>query len=149
MELIIQTFGIDWKILLVQIVNFSLLLGALSYFLYKPLTKLIEARRAQIIQGVADAERAESALKDADAKKAEILTHAALESERMVAVAREHAKTEEAGILVSARERSERLVREAELKGEEIRQDALRKSKEDMARLIVLGVEKTLRSRTS
>lgn len=149
MEIIIETFGIDWKILLVQIANFAILLGVLSYFLYKPITRLIEQRRAQIIQGVADAERAERALKDADAKKAEILTNASLESERMIATAREHAKVQGADLITIAQQRSERLLREAELKGEEIRQDALRKSKEDMARLIVLGVEKTLRNRTS
>ena len=148
MDQIIHTFGIDWKVLVVQMVNFSILLGVLWYFLYKPLTHLIEQRRAQIIKGVADAERAEAALRDADAKKAELLTRASLEAERLITTAREHAKAKEAGILDEAQKRTERMLHEATLKGEEIREEAVRKSQEDMARLIVLGVEKTLRQQS-
>jgi F-type H+-transporting ATPase subunit b len=92
MDQIITIFHVDWKILLVQIINFSLLMGVLWYVLYKPVTGLIESRRAQIIKGVADAERAEVALRDADAKKGEIITGAMLEAERLVTAAREQAE---------------------------------------------------------
>lgn len=144
MDQIIATFGIDWKILLVQGLNFSVLLAALWYLLYRPITNLIESRRAQIIEGVANSERALAALKDSDAKKAEILTAAALEAESVIATARESAKKREATILAEAQEKYERALAEAMLKGEEIERAALLKSQEEIARLIVLGVEKTL-----
>jgi F-type H+-transporting ATPase subunit b len=144
MEQLIQAFGIDWRVILVQMVNFAILLTALWYFLYKPFTALIEKRRAHIIQGIADAERAHKALMDADAKKAEILAHATLNSERMLLVAREQAKQKEAEIIAQAQARSERILREADLKGKEIKEEALRESKEEIAKLIVLGTEKTL-----
>ena len=144
MEQILDVFGVDWKILIVQIVNFGLLLGVLWYILYKPLTKLINDRRTQIIEGVANAERAEAAVKDADAKKTEIIAKASIEAEGVVTAARTAGKTREAQIIKEAQERHERILKEAELKGEEMKREALRESKEDIAKLIVLGAEKTL-----
>jgi len=145
MEQIIDVFGIDWKILVVQIINFSVLLGVLWYFLYKPLTNLIENRRAQIIKGVADAERAEAALKDADTKKADILAKASIEAQDIVNASRTSGKAREAEIVKEAQEKYERMMAEAALKSEEIQREALAKSKQEIAKLVVLGVEKTLK----
>jgi len=145
MEQIIDVFGLDWKKLLVQMVNFGVLLGVLWYFLYKPLTALIENRRAQIIKGVADAERAEAALKDADTKKADILAKASIEAQEIVNASRSSGKAREAEIVQEAQEKYERMLAEAAMKGEEIQREALAKSKQEIAKLVVLGVEKTLK----
>jgi len=147
MEQIIDVFGLDWKKLLVQMVNFGVLLGVLWYFLYKPLMTLIENRRAQIIKGVADAERAEAALKDADTKKADILAKASIEAQEIVNASRSTGKVREAEIVKEAQEKYERMLAEASLKGEEIQREALAKSKQELAKLVVLGVEKTLKDR--
>ncbi len=148
MEQIIDTFGIDWKIILIQMVNFSILLGVLWYVLYRPLIKLIEKRRAQIIKGVADAERAEAALKDADSKKSEILAEASMEAEKIITASKETAKKKEAEILKEGKYKYDRLLTEAKLKAEEIKREALEESREELAKLIVLGVEKTIRKKT-
>ena len=146
MEQLIDTFGIDWRILLVQIVNFGVLAALLWYVLYKPLVSLIENRRAQIIKGVADAERAEAAFKDADAKKSDIISEASIEADKIVSAARDTAKKKEAEIVKEGQQKHDRLLNEAGMKGEEIKRSALEESKEEIARLIVLGVEKTLRN---
>jgi hypothetical protein len=39
------------------------------------------------------------------------------------------------------------MLKEAQLKSEEVQREALVKSKQDIAKLVVLGVEKTLRER--
>jgi F-type H+-transporting ATPase subunit b len=146
MEQLIATFGINWKILIVQIVNFFILIVLLKYFLYGPFVNLIESRRAQIIKGVADAERADSALRDADAKKTDILANASIEAEKIVALARETGKKKEAELLKEGQQKYERMLVEANMKSEEIKRTALEESREEISRLIVLGVEKTLRS---
>jgi F-type H+-transporting ATPase subunit b len=145
MEQLINTFGIDWKMLTVQIVNFSVLFGILWYFLYRPLVNLIESRRAQIIKGVADAERADVALRDADSKKTDILAQASIEAEKIVATAREAGKAKEAELMKEGQTKYERLLAEAGMKGEEMKRGALEESKEEISRLIVLGVEKVIR----
>jgi len=45
-------FGVNWKLLLVQAVNFGLLLSALTYFLYKPVLRMIDERREKVAEGV-------------------------------------------------------------------------------------------------
>lgn len=147
MEPIFGVFGIDWKVLVVQIFNFSVLLGVLWYFLYRPLLRLIESRREQIIEGVANAERAEAALKDADAKKAGIIAAASMEADTIIAGARESGKVREHTIVKLAEEKAERIVNEARLQSEGIKRDTLDETKEEVARLIVLGTEKMLREK--
>ncbi|HMA79010.1 MAG TPA: hypothetical protein VKP88_07860, partial [Candidatus Paceibacterota bacterium] len=65
MEQLIQAFGIDTRLIVVQIINFGLLLALLSYFLYRPILNLLEEREAKITQGIKDAEAAAAAKADA------------------------------------------------------------------------------------
>ena len=120
MEQIIDVFDIDWKMVVVQVVNFTLVLGVLWYVFYKPLTMLVEKRRAQIIKGVADAERVAVALQDVDAKRGEIVTQATIEAERILVTAQEQGKQKEAEMLKEAQVQCERILAEARVKAEEI-----------------------------
>lgn len=58
MELITQ-LGVDWKLLIAQIVNFTILVGVLTFFVYQPLLDLIDARREKIRKAMEDAKRVE------------------------------------------------------------------------------------------
>ena len=55
MELLTK-LGVDWKLLLAQIVNFTILLSILSFFVYRPLLRVIDERRERIRQSMEDAE---------------------------------------------------------------------------------------------
>jgi F0F1-type ATP synthase membrane subunit b/b' len=110
------------------------------------LIKLIESRRAQIIKGVADAERAETALREADSKKSDILAEASIDAEKIISSAREAGKKKESEILKDGQYKYDRMITEAKLKAEEIKREAVEKSREEIAKLIVLGVEKTLKT---
>jgi F0F1-type ATP synthase membrane subunit b/b' len=56
MEEIIHAFGIDQRLIIIQIVNFAILAGALGYFLYTPVLRLLREREEKIAQGLKDAE---------------------------------------------------------------------------------------------
>lgn len=58
--------GIDWKIFLSQAVNFFILLLVLTFFVYKPLIKIIKQRNAKIKEGLDKAEEADVRLKEID-----------------------------------------------------------------------------------
>jgi len=64
-ELLFQ-LGIDWKLLLSQIVNFFILLTILTFFVYKPLIKVIKERSRRIKEGLDKAQEADLRLKDID-----------------------------------------------------------------------------------
>jgi F0F1-type ATP synthase membrane subunit b/b' len=58
MDAILTTFGIDWHLLLLQGINFGILLAGLTYFLYKPVMRMLEERSNTVRQGVEDAHKA-------------------------------------------------------------------------------------------
>jgi F0F1-type ATP synthase membrane subunit b/b' len=50
MEAIVEAFGIDAHLIIVQIVNFAILMAALGYFLYTPILNLLRDREEKIAQ---------------------------------------------------------------------------------------------------
>src|SRR3989344_5803462 len=95
MESILSTFGIDWRLLTVSMVNFGVLLAGLTYFLYKPGTKMLEARRQKLIQGVNDAEAEAQALKKIKSPRPANLAEAGAQADAMLARARASAAAKE------------------------------------------------------
>lgn len=144
MSAILQAFGIDWHLLLINAVNFGLLLAALWYFLYAPLTKIIEERREKVAEGVRAAHHAERHLAEIDASRQKILAEAGTEADRLIADARKAGEEKERDLVVSGEASAERILRDAEAQAQELKEKAVQESKEEVAKLIVLGVEKTL-----
>ncbi|MBI3336247.1 ATP synthase F0 subunit B [Candidatus Peregrinibacteria bacterium] len=58
MELLAK-LGVDLNLIIAQVVNFAILLGILSYFVYRPLLNLLDTRRARIQKAMDDAARIE------------------------------------------------------------------------------------------
>ncbi len=145
MQSLLSVFGIDWKILLAQSVNFVILLAGLSYFLYRPVMKLLSDRANKIAQGVRDAEAAAKAAKETDEARAGVLSSAEREAEAIVARATEEGKMERAGIVKSAQDRSAALLSDAHAQAEELERKALRESQQKIAQMAVLAAEEILR----
>jgi len=59
--------GIDWRLLIAQLVNFVILFTALTFLLYKPLIAALDKRRAKIAESLANAEKIGDELKRANA----------------------------------------------------------------------------------
>ena len=149
MEQLIQAFGIDVKLITVQIVNFLILLGVLSYFLYKPVLNLLEKREEDIKQGIKDAEAAATAKAEAESEKQSVLSEAHKEAEAINERAKEHAGQKAVEITEAANEKSALIIKNAEAKGEEIKQSAHQESESEIAKLAVLAAEQVLREKNS
>lgn len=142
---IAAVFGINWKLLLIQSINFGLLLLILWKFLYKPLVRMIAKRQETIEQGVKDAEKAEINLLEVNEQKDSILQGATDEGEKIVGKAVETAKQKETELLKEANSKSERVIADAALKAEEIKKVAHEESKAEIAKIAVLAAEKVIR----
>jgi F-type H+-transporting ATPase subunit b len=105
----------DWWTLALQIVNFGILVWLLHRFLYKPVLRMIDARKAEIEKQFADVRAAEdhakTALAAADAERAGIaaeraaaLKAAAVQAEEAATARRGQAEREAAALLDGARE---------------------------------------------
>ena len=144
MEGLITTFGIDWRMLAIQIVNFGVLLTALWYFLYKPMLQFLDKRRSEVVEAVQKSEQAELKLKDAAAAKTKKIAEAAREAMAIMDSAQVSAQAQAAALLLEAQQRAERTLLEAHERAEEVKRKTLIAQKAEIARMAVLGAEKTL-----
>ena len=70
---IAQTFGVDWPQLIAQIISFSIVCFLLQRFAYKPVLNMLEQRRKQIEEGVANAKKIADELARAETRRQEML----------------------------------------------------------------------------
>lgn len=144
MDQLLEAFGIDWKLLIAQAVNFGVLFVALTYLLYKPVMKTLDERRKVVAKGVEDAKQAEVLLASADEEAAKRLSTAESEAEATVAAARDAATSEKTRIMKEAEARAEAIEADAEARASETAAKALRESEKEIARLAVLAAAKVV-----
>jgi F-type H+-transporting ATPase subunit b len=144
MESILTTFGIDWHLLVINIVNFAVLLVGLWYFLYAPITKMLEERRLKIVRGVEAADQAQTSLAEIESARTQKLAEAGKQADELVARARAAAAAKEKELRDAAERSAESLLKDAEAQAGEIKAKAVAESKEEVAKLIVLGMEKAM-----
>ena len=142
---LIHAFGIDWKLIIVQSVNFLVMLGILSYFVYGPVMRMLRERAAKVAQGLTDAEVARKDREAVSAERSGIIAEAQHEAEKIVARAQDEGKTERNTIVKSAQDRAQQIVKDGELAADEERRRALKESEAEVARAAVLAAEKILR----
>ncbi len=142
-----STFGLDWKLLLVQSVNFGLLLLLLWKFLYTPVLKMLDERRGKIAESVVKAEAADRRLADADTEGKGIVASAGKEAELLVAAGRSRAEEQAAEIAKQAQERADRVIADAAARAEETKRQALVAGEKEIARAAMLAAEKILKEK--
>ncbi len=144
MDQLFTTFGVNWKLLVMQAVNFGLLLLVLWKYVYTPVLKLIDERREQIAEGVRTAEAADRRLADADEEGKQLVGAAAKEGEGLVAAARLRADERAQEIVKSAEAKAAASLAEAVQRAEEAQRKAMQESEKEITRAAMLAAEKIL-----
>jgi F-type H+-transporting ATPase subunit b len=83
-ENITRTFGVDWPHLGAQIISFCIVCALLYRWAYKPILKILEERRQQIAQGLANTKRIATELAQAEAQRHEIVQKANAEATQII-----------------------------------------------------------------
>ena len=125
MSELIHKLGIDWKLLVAQVVNFLVLLFLLKKFLYKPVLELLAKRRASIAESIANTERIAQELKSIESRKIAEVEKAKKEAEKRV----------------------EKLIKDAGQRIEEDRANMMADVAGEVKELVFLATEKVLRER--
>ncbi len=149
MEQLIHAFGIDIRLITIQMINFVVLLGLLSYFLYKPVFNLLAQREETIKKGIADAEEAAQAKALATQEKQEVLTAAQKEAGEITARAEGFGKERTEVMLKEAAEKAAHAIKDAEAKSALLKAQAIKESEAEIARLAILAAEKVLQEKAS
>jgi F-type H+-transporting ATPase subunit b len=145
MDQLFAAFGIDWRLLVVNLINFGLLLAALWYFLYGPLTKMLEDRRRRLAEGVTAANEADRKLAEIEGSRADMLASAGKEADDVIAAARAAGATKQHEIVSAAEASANAILSDAQAQAVELKREAIEESKQEVAKLIVLGMEKALK----
>ncbi|MEG6508974.1 hypothetical protein V6C03_08320 [Methyloligella sp. 2.7D] len=128
---------IDWWTLLLQTVNFLLLVWLLQHFLYKPVRAVIEKRRALAERALTQAEATE---KQATAAKADFEAKTAgLDEARKAELKQAHetAEAEAKKILADARQQADAIRAEAKRDAKESQAEAVAGVREDIVQTAV------------
>lgn len=116
---ILSALGIDWKLLVMQLVAFLLLVWALNKWVFPVFFKIVDKRQAQIDESN---RAAVEASKHAEAAQAE--------TEKLLKKARQEAKD----IVATAREEAVSLVSDAETKGKQQAEYLVRDARDQLAK---------------
>ena len=115
-----SSLEIDWKILIGQIVNFTILFFVLKFFLYKPFLNLLKTRREKIEDGINKSLEAEEKLshleemkskmeKDNEGAKKDILLKAQEEAKKRSEEMAKKLEEDRIALLVKAKKEAEDL----------------------------------------
>ncbi|MDD2807349.1 MAG: F0F1 ATP synthase subunit B [Patescibacteria group bacterium] len=113
MESIITTFHIDWRLLIAQAVNFGLVVGVLWWFAVKPLTKLMAERSATIEKSLHDAEEITKKLQVAEEEKRQLINHARVQSQEIIAQGQARSAEATALAVNRAKEQVKKIIEES------------------------------------
>lgn len=142
-ELITQ-FGIDWKLLLAQAVNFFVLLFLLHRFAYKPILRMLKERKREIEKGIEFKEQAEKELRNIGELRIETIKAAKTQALGIVSEAETIGRSKKDEIVKEAQKKAEIMVAEGKQAVEEEKAKMGEKVYADAQSLIRLGITKVL-----
>jgi len=139
--------GIDWRLLVLQVVAFLILVWLLGKFVYPWLMKSVDERQKDIEAAAKAAKKAQESAAESQAETAELLAEARKEAAEIVATAKL-----EAGEMVStseakAKSTAEKIVADAHAQIEKDIDKARRELHDETLDLIALATEKIVRKK--
>lgn len=141
---IFASLGIDWTLLVLQLISFLILVALLRKFVYPVFIKVIDERQEKIDESVKAAQAAEQKAESAQEDIAALLKEARKEAKEIVATAKDEATAMVDASGKKAKQRAEKIVADAH---EQIEKDVIAARKalhNDTIELVALATEKVV-----
>jgi F-type H+-transporting ATPase subunit b len=136
-EAVARAFGVDWPHLGAQMMSFGIVCAVLYALAYKPILRILEARRQQIAGGLANAEKIKRELARIEAERQEILTRAGAEGKQLIDEARAAAARVQAEETQKAIAAAEQIIVRAHDAAQRERAVMLAELRREVGRLVV------------
>lgn len=136
-ESVARTFGVDWTHLGAQIVSFGIVCAVLYLLAYKPILRILDARRQQIASGLANAEKIKAELARIELERQDVLTKADGEGKQLIEEARAAAARVRAEETRKATSAAEQILARAREAAERDRAQMLVELRREVGRLVV------------
>jgi F-type H+-transporting ATPase subunit b len=129
--------GIQWKILVEQTINFSIVFFVLWRFAYKPIFQMLQARRDKIAEALANAEKIKVDVARTEAERQKILADAGDQANKLIDDARQAAGRVREQETQKAIASAEQIVVKAREAAAQERAQMLAQLKREVGRLVV------------
>jgi len=144
MEDLVKIFHIDYKLVIAQAINFTVVLLVLYKFAYNPILKILNDRTERIEKGLKDAEGAQKKMEEITEKEKEVLIEAKKEAQKIISEAESRGEKNQAEMIVEAKGKIDKKIDEAKAKIEDEKKKMLQEVKAEISDLVVLATEKIL-----
>lgn len=146
MDSFIETFHIDWKIIIAQAINFAVVLFILQYLALKPLKKLMKERSERIEGGLSDATKNAELLKNTKKEYDEVISKARQEAHTIFQDGKKEAEDKKSEMLASASLDVEQMIINGKKVLEAEKVKMVEEAKNEIVSLVVKATEKLLES---
>lgn len=144
MEDIIKSFHIDWKLMLAQLINFTIVAVVLWRYALKPLTAVMSKRAQEISDGLANAQKAAEGIEQLKATKQEMIKEAKREAIEIQKQAEATAENYRKETVARVKAEAEKAVAEVREKFLSEKDQMLKEVTQQAANLVVLATTKVL-----
>lgn len=146
MESFINTFHIDWKIIVAQSINFIVVLFVLYFLLVKPLKKLMAERSQNIEGGLNDAKANAELLANTKKEYDEVIANARTEAHTIFQEGKKESEAKKAEMLEKAKAEVDVMVQNGKKVLESEKAKIIEEAKGEIVNLVVKATEKLLES---
>lgn len=146
---LLSKLGIDWRIVLIQVVNFAVLAFVLTKFLYQPVIKVLKERGEKAKRAKEDAQTIAEKLGALDSLKEELATKARREEAQILKHAKETAEKTRTTTLATTKADIETLVENSKKTLETQKIQMVEEAKKEIIALAVAATNKLLGKETN
>ncbi|MDD5751259.1 MAG: F0F1 ATP synthase subunit B [Candidatus Peribacteraceae bacterium] len=143
MELLAK-LGINWQLLIAQVVNFMIVLGVLGFFIYKPILNLLDSRAERIRKAMEDAKKVENQMQDLEKMRLEEMKKLDQESGAYFERVRKQADQLQEEILTNAKKEAEGILQNAMRRIDEERRLMMEDVLKTVNKVVISMTEKIL-----
>tara|TARA_B100000315_G_scaffold242070_1_gene263810 strand:- start:66 stop:557 length:492 start_codon:yes stop_codon:yes gene_type:complete len=144
---IFQSFGLDIKLLIANLINFVLLVAILYKLGYKPILGFVRERQEKIEKGLKDAEAATEKLSDATAQKEKITSDAHREAQDILNKAKDQANVQADDILKKTNAEARSIVERAKKEIAQEKQQSIADVRKHAAEAVISATETVLKKK--
>ncbi|MDO8668202.1 MAG: F0F1 ATP synthase subunit B [bacterium] len=144
MENLIETFHIDWKIFIAQLINFTVVFAVLYWFAFKPLIKIMAERSGKISKSLEEAKLIEEKLSETRAEFEKTISEAKRQAGLILERAAAESDAKKKETVVRAKEEIGAIINQEKQKMQTEKAATLKEIRKEVADLVILTVEKVL-----
>lgn len=143
MELL-NKLGIDWRLLIAQLINFCLVLLVLYKFLYKPLLKILAERESKIKNSLTQVDQIEKRLKETEKEAEGFILSAKKQAQEILAETEKLALERRTEQLAKTKQETEKIIQDAKVTIQHEKETMIQSAKDELAGLVASLTEKFL-----